>query len=171
MFQRFFPDFDAESAYDIPYEELFSRGIRGILFDIDNTLVEHDQDATQQAIALMERLKKIGFSVTLLSNNCEERVARFNSKIQVRYIYKAGKPAVRGYLQAMKQMKTDEQTTVFVGDQLFTDIWGAKRAGIEAWLVKPIAKHEEIQIILKRQLERVVLFFYNRSKKRKENVM
>ncbi len=163
MFDKFYPDYYVDSAYVIPYEELYAQGIRGLLYDIDNTLVEHNQDATEQAVALFERLKKIGFSITLLSNNKEERVARFNSKVNVSYIYKAGKPSPKSYLRAMEQMKTDERTTIFIGDQLFTDIWGAKKAGIPAWLVKPIAKHEEIQIVLKRKLERIVMFFYKRS--------
>lgn len=59
-------------------------------------------------------------------------------------------------------MHTDKDTTYFVGDQLFTDVWGANRAGIMSILVKPIDKHEEIQIILKRMLEWIVLFFYKR---------
>ncbi len=60
-------------------------------------------------------------------------------------------------------MGTGPETTLFVGDQLFTDVWGAKRAGIYACLVKPIHPKEEIQIVLKRYLERIVLFFYHRK--------
>ncbi|MDE7299238.1 MAG: HAD hydrolase-like protein, partial [Lachnospiraceae bacterium] len=72
-------------------------------------------------------------------------------------------------LAAMERMHTERNSTVFVGDQLFTDIWGAKRAGIRAYLVKPIAKHEEVQIVLKRKLERIVLHFYFRKRKREES--
>ena len=66
----------------------------------------------------------------------------------------------------MELMGTDAGTTMFVGDQLFTDVWGAKKAGIRAWLVKPIHPKEEIQIVLKRRLEWIVLFFYRRSRGR-----
>ena len=79
------------------------------------------------------------------------------------YICKAKKPSPKNYIRAMERMGTEPLTTVFVGDQLFTDIWGAKRAGIYAYLVKPLAKREEIQIVLKRKLERIVLFFYRRA--------
>ena len=65
----------------------------------------------------------------------------------------------------MERMGTVPRTTLFVGDQLFTDVWGAKKAGIVTYLVKPIHPKEEIQIVLKRCLERIVLFFYHRSKK------
>ena len=68
------------------------------------------------------------------------------------------------YIKAMDIMGTDRNNTFFVGDQLFTDVWGANRAGIMSVLVKPIDKHEEIQIILKRRLEWIVLFFYKRRK-------
>ena len=64
-------------------------------------------------------------------------------------------------------MGTDKADTYFVGDQIFTDVWGANRAGIKSILVKPIDKHEEIQIVLKRYLESIVLFFYKRYMKRR----
>ncbi len=168
MLKTFYPDQTSVSAYDIPYEELYERGIRALIFDIDNTLTEHGKPATERAIALMERLKNIGFRVCLLSNNKEERVKMFNEKIQVDYIYKAGKPGRGGYERAMEKMGSTKETTVFVGDQLFTDVWGAKRTGIESWLVEPIDPHEEIQIVLKRYLEKPILYFYRKEKQKNE---
>ena len=100
----------------------------------------------------------------LLSNNKEPRVKRFNEKIGSQYIYKAGKPGLKNYRKAMELMGTTPENTLFVGDQLFTDVWGAKRAGIYSILVKPIHPKEEIQIVLKRYLEKIVLFFYYRQK-------
>lgn len=166
MFQRFYPDEAVESAYGIPYEKLYQDGIRGILYDIDNTLVEHNADATPQALDLIRHLRQIGFSVMFLSNNDSKRVQRFNREIGAPYICKAGKPSPKSYRRAMEEMGTDAATTVFIGDQLFTDIWGAKRAGIRTYLVRPLAKHEEIQIVIKRRLEAIVLYFYRRSHKR-----
>ena len=95
-----------------------------------------------------------------LSNNDEARVAGFNEKLGAKYIYKAGKPSAKGYIKAMDLMGTDRKNTMFVGDQIFTDIWGANNAGIRCVLVQPIAKHEEIQIVLKRIPEKLVLHFY-----------
>lgn len=166
MLNGFFPDYDVDSAYAIEYEELYKKGYRGIIFDIDNTLVPHGAPANDKAIVLFNRLKEIGFKVMLLSNNKEPRVRMFNDVVQVSYIYKAGKPGVAGYQRAMVEMGTDTETTIFVGDQIFTDIWGAKRAGILTYLVKPIHPREEIQIVLKRYLEKIVLFFYRRKKGR-----
>ena len=90
----------------------------------------------------------------------------FNDEVHSQYIYKAGKPFPANYIRAMELMGTTPQTTMFVGDQLFTEVWGAKKAGIRTWLVKPIHPKEEIQIVLKRRLEWIVLFFYKRSKRR-----
>lgn len=163
MFQKFYPTEYVESSYEIDYEKLYKNGYRGIIFDIDNTLVEHGADASERAVALVEKLKKLGFEVCLISNNKEERVKRFNQKIKIKYIFNAHKPSIKNYLKAMEYMKTDKSNTIFVGDQVFTDVYGANRAGIKSYLVKPIGKKEEIQIVIKRLLERIVLSFYKRK--------
>ncbi|CUX20466.1 YqeG family HAD IIIA-type phosphatase [Clostridium sp. C105KSO13] len=160
MFERFFPDDYQTSAYVIPYEKLYEEGYRGVVFDIDNTLVPHGAPADDRARKLFVRLREIGFSSCLLSNNQEPRVKMFNKKIQTNYICDAHKPSVKNYKKAMDIMGTDCSSTIFVGDQLFTDIWGAKRSGIRNILVKPIHPKEEIQIVLKRSLEKIVLHFY-----------
>ena len=79
------------------------------------------------------------------------------------YIFKAGKPGVKNYRKAMKLMETDTSNTIFIGDQIFTDIFGAKRAGIKNILLEPINKKEEIQIVLKRYIEKIVLYSYDRN--------
>ena len=145
-------------------QKLYEEGYRGILFDIDNTLVEHGADASKEAIELFERLKKIGFQLCLISNNKQPRVERFNKDVNVNYIYDAHKPSRKNYLKAVELMNTTIDTTVFVGDQLFTDVFGANRVGMRTFLVEPISPKEEIQIVLKRYLEKIVLFFYKRRK-------
>ena len=89
----------------------------------------------------------------------------FNDEVQVQYIFKAGKPKLSGYERAMELMGTERENTIFVGDQIFTDVYGANRAGIRTFLTKPIHPKEEIQIVLKRYLEKIVLFFYHRRKR------
>ena len=165
MHRYFYPDKWVRSAYEIPYERLYESGIRGIIFDIDNTLVPHGAPADKRSLALFERFRHIGMKTCLLSNNKEPRVKPFAEQVDSCYICKAGKPGVKGYERAMALMGTDRQTTVFVGDQIFTDIYGANRAGIRTYLTEPIDPHEEIQIVLKRYLEAVVLFFYKRKYK------
>lgn len=165
MLERFYPDHMRDSAYEIEYEELYGKGYRGIIFDIDNTLVPHGAEADRRAVELFERLHGMGFQTMLLSNNKEPRVKTFNDKVRSQYIFRAGKPGQSGYEEAMKRMGTTRENTLFVGDQLFTDVWGAKRVGIVTYLVKPIHPREEIQIVLKRRLEKIVLYFYRKKKK------
>lgn len=165
MFETFFPDEYVASTYVIPFEKLYEEGYRGLIFDIDNTLVMHGEPADERAKKLFARLKEIGFDCCLVSNNQEPRVKMFNEEIQVHYIYDAHKPSIKNYEKAMEIMGTDKGNTIFIGDQLFTDVWGAKRTGIRNILVKPIHPKEEIQIVFKRKLEKIVLYFYKRAKK------
>lgn len=170
MLERFYPDETADSAYEIDYEGYYRQGYRGIVYDVDNTLVPHGAPADDRAKALFERLHEIGYAVLLLSNNKEPRVKSFSEDVKYAdYIFKAGKPSPAGYRRAMERMGTNERTTLLVGDQLFTDVWGAKNADIHSILVKPIHPKEEIQIVFKRQLEKIVLYFYWR-KRRKEGL-
>ena len=163
MFDRFYPDRYVASTYVIDFEKLYSEGVRGLIFDIDNTLVPHGAPADERAEELLARLKRIGFNCCLISNNQEPRVKMFNKNIRVDYVYNAHKPSTKNYVKAMEIMGTGTADTVFIGDQLFTDVWGAKRAGIPSILVKPIHPKEEIQIVLKRYLEKIVLHFYKKS--------
>lgn len=163
MFNSFYPKEQAESAYVIPYKSLYKKGIRGVIFDVDNTLVPHGEPADERALRLFEQFHRMGMKTCLLSNNKKPRVASFAGEVDSPYIYKGGKPSVKGYEKAMEMMGTDRHATVFVGDQLFTDVYGANRAGIYSFLVKPIHPKEEIQIVIKRRFEAVVLYFYRRS--------
>lgn len=169
MFRTFFPDEYLDSTYVIDFENLYKQGIRGLIFDIDNTLVPHGAPADKRAVALFKRLKKIGFQCCLLSNNQYERVSSFNKDVQVHFIEDAHKPSRKNYLKAMDLMGTSLSTTVFIGDQLFTDVYGAKRTGMHNILVKPIHPKEEIQIVLKRKLEKIVLYFYRKEQRKRKN--
>ena len=157
MLERFFPDEYVDSAYGIPFEELYRKGYRGIIFDVDNTLVPHGAPADARSI---------GFSTCILSNNKEPRVAPFAGQVKSPYIFKGGKPSVKGYERAMEVMGTGRENTLFIGDQLFTDVWGARRTGLYSILTKPMDPHEEIQIVFKRYLEAVVLRAYKKQRQK-----
>ena len=161
IFKRFYPTEYYESSYVIDYDKLYDEGYRCVIYDVDNTLVKHGAPADDRAIELMNHLKELGYKITFLSNNKEERVKMFNEKIGANYIYKAGKPAIKNYVKAVENMGCTKQQALFVGDQLFTDIWGANRAGIRSALVVPIdTSTDEIQIVVKRKLEKIVLKSY-----------
>ncbi|MEY8516205.1 YqeG family HAD IIIA-type phosphatase [Lachnospiraceae bacterium 29-84] len=164
MLQRFYPKEYLDSAYQVAYSRFYQEGYRGIIFDIDNTLVPHGAPADPRSVELFSQLKGLGFRCCLLSNNKEPRVKAFSEIVHVPYIFKAGKPKTAGYQRAMELMGTDASNTLFVGDQIFTDTYGANRAGIYTILTKPIHPKEEIQIVFKRYLERIVMFFYLRKR-------
>ncbi len=157
---RLFPDAMSPSAYDIDYGYLYDRGYRGIIFDIDNTLVEHNEPATEKACLLVRKLQDTGYRVSVVSNNREPRVKKFADAVGCDYVYKAGKPGSGGYRKAMEIMGTGMKDTFAVGDQLFTDIWGASNTGIRSVMVHRIASHEEIQIHLKRIPETLIKGIY-----------
>ncbi len=164
MFRSFYPDAYVESVHDVDFEAFKEKGYKAVLFDIDNTLVCHGAPATQEIIVFFQRLKEMGYEAMVMSNNKEPRVKSFAEAVGgIGYVYKAGKPLKASYLRCMELMGSDSSSTLFVGDQLFTDVWGAKRCGIYSILVQPIDKHEEIQIVLKRYLERIVLYFYKKE--------
>lgn len=163
ILEQFYPKEWLDSTYEIAWKDWYEKGIRGVIFDIDNTLVPHGVPADERALKLFERFHEMGMKTCLLSNNKEPRVASFAKQVDSPYIYKAGKPGVKNYYRAMELMGTQKEQTLFVGDQLFTDVYGANRAGIYGILVKPIHPKEEIQIVLKRRLEAVVLHFYKKQ--------
>lgn len=159
----FLPTRYYDKKEDIPIEDFYEQGYRGILFDIDNTLVPHDEPVDDKAFIFVERLKTLGFGICLISNNDEERVRTFADPLGVKYVYKAWKPKREGYLKGMEILGTDTTNTLFVGDQIFTDIWGANRANMYSILLDPINPKEEIQIILKRIPEKLVKGIYRRK--------
>jgi HAD superfamily phosphatase (TIGR01668 family) len=165
MLQQFYPDEYLDSTYEIDFEGLRQKGYKGVLFDIDNTLVPHDAPADERAVELFERLRSIGMASCLISNNKRPRVESFAERVGTLFIEDAHKPSAKNYKKAMELMGCTKENALFVGDQIFTDVYGANRAGMHTILVKPIHPKEEIQIVLKRYLEKIVLYFYNRQKK------
>lgn len=162
--KKFYPNAYFDKKEDIPVEYYYKRGYRGILFDIDNTLVPHDEPVDDAAYTFIEKLKGLGYQICLISNNDEARVRTFADPLQVQYVHKAWKPGKAGYQRGMEILGTGLEDTLFVGDQIFTDIWGANRIGMYSILLDPINPKEEIQIILKRIPEKLVKWSYRRRR-------
>ena len=164
MLEKFYPDVYLDSTYAIDFKDWYDKGYRAVLFDIDNTLVPHGAPADERAKKFFADLRTLGMKYCLISNNQLPRVKPFADEVQAYFIENAHKPSVKGYRLAMEKMGTNTENTLFVGDQLFTDVYGARRAGLKSILVKPIHPKEEIQIVLKRYLEKIVLYFYQKQK-------
>lgn len=162
MFRNFYPEVYYKSVYEIDFKKYYDEGFRAILFDIDNTLVMHDAPANDQAKELIDELSGIGFKMCVVSNNKGKRVSPFADSVGISYICRAKKPGTSGYKRAMELLKVSREETMTVGDQLFTDIWGANRAGVFSALVKPIGSDPTIKIKLKRVGEKIVFVFYRK---------
>ena len=167
MFQKFYPTIYAESAYAVDFEKLYNDGFRALILDVDNTLVGHGEAADKRAKEFFQKLRKIGYRTSILSNNDEARVQPFADAVGSIFVCNASKPSAKGYRKAMRLLRSDETNTLFMGDQLFTDILGANRAGIPSILVKPLKKDILFQIRLKRYGEKIILPFYQRYRKRR----
>lgn len=165
MFKLFYPYEYVESVFSIDYNKLYDKGYKGIIFDIDNTLVHHGDDSTKKVDDLFRMIKSIGLKTLVLSNNNEERIKRFLKNIDSLYICDAQKPRVTNYLKAVEMLNIKKEEAVFIGDQVFTDILGANRSGIANILVKYIRLNDETKIGKRRQMEKIILKFYGKNKK------
>lgn len=166
---KLFPNAWERSTFAIDYAHLYELGYRGLIFDIDNTLVFDCAPADERAIHFLKEIQEMGFKVCLLSNNNERRVKMFNEEIGVDYIYKARKPRPDGYERAMKILGTNRENTIFIGDQVFTDVCGARNADVKVIMVKKLGPKEERHILLKRVFEvPIMLLFFLTGGKRKK---
>ena len=128
------------SVCDIDPADLARAGITLVLADLDNTLAKYGQAEPDRPVrAWRDALAQAGIALFLLSNSRKPgRAGRFAQALDIPYLGRAGKPGRRGFLAAMAQMGAGPAHTAMVGDQIFTDILGARRAGITALLVEPI---------------------------------
>lgn len=156
-----YPKAYAASVYAIDFKKLYKDGYRAVLFDVDNTLVAYDVlEAPQELIAFMSSLKDLGFKLALVSNNSEPRVAALNGTLNLEMMPNAMKPLTYKLKRVLKRLKTRPSKAVFVGDQLFTDVWVGNTMGMYTVLVKPIQKKEQFITWIKRGLESLILKGY-----------
>lgn len=157
MSMNLVPDYTFESVYRIDYDELKKKGIKGIIFDIDNTLATYDAAIPDEKLCnLFGMLTKMGFKLYLLSNNNKNRVSVFSEAAKLPHRWRACKPLGIFIKSAMRKMQVNKYETALVGDQLFTDVWGANRAGVTSVLVTPISDKEDKFVAFKRRFEKMV---------------
>ncbi|MBO8172932.1 MAG: YqeG family HAD IIIA-type phosphatase [Bacillaceae bacterium] len=159
LLKRFLPDLHVKSIYDIDFTLLKQRGVKGIITDLDNTLIEWDRpDATEELVEWVEEAKRNGFQVVIVSNNTSsDRVSRFSASLQVPFISRAKKPTRKPFLKAVEMMGLDTREVVVVGDQILTDVLGGNRTGIYTILVVPVASTDGFFTRINRMVERRVL--------------
>lgn len=163
MIKRLYPKLYLSSIFEIDIKALKEEGIRGIIFDIDNTLVPYDvEEPTDEIISFFSTLKENGFDICLMSNNVEDRVVRFNQTLKVFAIHKSGKPRTRSFKRALELMNLNKEQAVIVGDQIFTDVYGGNLAGVKTILVKPVSDKDEWITKIKRGIEQRVIKRYEK---------
>lgn len=128
------------SIFDIHGPDLAARGITLLLADLDNTLAKYGQPDPDPAVAVWkDGLKAAGVALFLLSNSRKPlRAGHYAQALDIPFLGRAGKPKKAGFLAAMERMGRRPDQTAMVGDQIFTDILGARRAGVLALMVEPI---------------------------------
>ncbi|NMD70625.1 YqeG family HAD IIIA-type phosphatase [Bacillus sp. DNRA2] len=164
MIKNFLPDQHVKSVFDISPQQLKSRGIKAIITDLDNTLVEWDRpNATPKLIEWFKDMEKNNILITIVSNNNEERVKAFSEPHKIPYIFRARKPMGRAFQKALRQMNVRKEEVVVIGDQLLTDVFGGNRSGIHTILVVPVAKTDGFFTKFNRQMERVILNWFRKK--------
>jgi uncharacterized protein len=164
LLKHFLPDQHVKSIFDITPESLKENGVKGIITDLDNTLVEWDcPNATPKLIEWFDHMRKNEILVTIVSNNNEKRVKSFADPLNIPFIYKARKPMGRAFEKALSQMGLKKEETVVIGDQLLTDIFGGNRSGFHTILVVPVASTDGLITRFNRKVERRILSWFRKK--------
>ncbi len=158
----FIPRGHYATIYDIDFQTLYHNiGKRVLLIDLDNTLIPYDEiKASPKQKTFIKKLKTMGYEIVLISNNRTYRVKHYADDLGVRYVANAKKPLKSGFKKAMRHTDSYYQKgeMLVIGDQLMTDVYGARRCGYDVILVKPIRqKTEKWYTRLNRWLEQKML--------------
>jgi HAD superfamily phosphatase (TIGR01668 family) len=152
------PNRFAPRLHDVPHEELEAAGIRGLIVDLDNTLLGYGQtELGVEHLAWVQRAHDRGFRIVMLSNNFSERVTSVAAKLDVACIPNALKPLPFGFLRAVNHLNLHRRQIAVVGDQLFTDVLGGKMCGLYTILTEPIESRDLVITQVFRFFERLML--------------
>ena len=158
------PEYRFEKFNDVTAEFLLSIGVEGVLLDIDNTLEPYEHALPGEHVILwLDSLKAVGINTAIVSNNGWDRVETFNHSIGMPAYAKAGKPFKKNLLRAMDNIGASREKTIFIGDQILTDVWAAHNAGVRAILVPPINDRKDLLTKFKRLLEKPILKRYEKG--------
>lgn len=164
MLKRFYPDQYIRSIYDIELDDLKARGIRGLILDLDNTIIARNSSiAPIELKTWIKGLHDSGFKACILSNNWKGRVSSIASQVGLPLVARAAKPRTGAFRQAMSALGTIDNETVVIGDQIFTDVFGGNLAGLYTILVMPMSNHEAFHTKMLRYAERWVMKQWARS--------
>lgn len=154
----FYPDDYVDSILNINYERLYELGIRGLIFDIDNTIVPYNTfEIPDSILNLFENLITKKFMICFLSNNKKKRVMHFCQLFNIHGFHTALKPTPFGFFKAVKYLNLPKSELAIIGDQIFTDVICGRLQNIYTVLVDPIVERTDFINKFKRNLERIIL--------------
>lgn len=158
MYSLLCPNLILNSLHDLEHETLKELGIKGIIFDLDNTIIPWDrQDMSLEMVERLNDLLSEGFKICLLSNNMGKRVKSIANIFGIPFVSRAYKPAKSGFRNAVTAMELSSDQVAVIGDQLFTDILGGNRVGLVTIWVRPLSAQEFIGTKITRQLEKLAV--------------
>lgn len=158
MYELFCPKIIVTSLFDIDMNTLQVRGIKGIIFDLDNTIIPWDSpNMSSEIVDWLNNVLAQGFKICLVSNNMDKRVKTIADIFGIPFISRAYKPAKSGFRQAITAMHLTESQVAVVGDQLFTDVLGGNRLGLCTIWVTPLSTKEFVGTKITRCLERLTV--------------
>jgi len=140
---------------------LKEKNIKTIISDLDSTLAPDGQDADESFRLWLTMLEKHHVALIIVSNNNEKRVNVFLEKYQLVGYAHCGKPSIKKIDRELFQKGLEPETTLFLGDQLFTDMWCGNKLGVQTALVRPIPGHEPLLIRGKRLVEKMLMKNWN----------
>ena len=127
----FMPNDYVQSVFQIDIEKLANSGFKGIITDLDNTLVGWDvKTPTKEIQEWFKKANDLGLTITIVSNNNEKRVSVFSKDLDVDFIFKARKPMGRAFKKAIQHMNIKPEETIVIGDQMLTDVLGGNNNGL-----------------------------------------
>ena len=164
MIESFVPDIYQKSIYYINYDKLYKKGIRCIIFDLDNTLTpSHVNKPTKRLKRLIGELKDIGFKIIIVSNSPKYKIEPFKNELCVDACAFSLKPSKNKYIRIMDKFKYKNTEVAAVGDQLLTDICGANKLDLTSILVNPLSSHDYSITMINRIIEK---FIYDKLDKK-----
>lgn len=164
MLKRFLPNEHVKSIFEIKPSDLQDKGIKGVITDLDNTLVAWDvKNASPEVVEWFRLMKDYGIKVTIISNNKEERVKMFSEPLGTPFVFSARKPLTRAFKTAAQQMELKKEEIVVIGDQLLTDVLGGNSAGFYTILVVPIVQTDEKITQFNRRIERKIMNYFRKK--------
>lgn len=151
--QNFIPDMYQKNIYDINYELLKKKGIKCLLFDLDNTIIPVKKDEPSKKIKELFNYLEKHFKIIIVSNSNKKRLIPFKEGLNIDVSASSHKPLKKKYLKIMKIYEFKEYEIAAIGDQILTDILGANRVGITSILVNPIGEYEKFGTKINRFME------------------